>query len=389
MTALLISVAVQINTNTLSELMRVALKKLYLYPIVFLFCWIPSLITDIYVTAIDVDDTSDISPVLRGFGNVCPVLQGFLVAVVFFSHNRIVRDHWFHALKLYELRRYCSSTNLLAATGARGSGNANEGSGNNYDDDNHKIQVMMRAENESDYIDDETRAAFAFRVSFSSGGSGHPGNDFRPSDMTSTTTTSTMNPISCSRDSTMGSAFVLSSSVNSEPMYVGRQTNQGLLSPEPARGTLSSQPKLSFLHQNLLFNNSRLTASGSSPRIIASNSNQMMSSSPPQHLAASLSSSPPGDDPDALRANTRSIQMSSVSTNSSSTAVSKLRKDHLKYNLGDNEGLDIADTVVEQKEESKEHHDDVDNDEDEDCIQVEYTNTRDTNDFGVKDMDIV
>lgn len=451
MVGLLISVAVQINTNSLSELMRIALKKLYLYPIVFLVCWIPSFVTDIYVTAVESDNTGSVSPILRGFGNVCPVLQGFLVALVFFSHNRIVRDRWFHALKIHELRRYYSSSNLLRQSMKGNNSNQMNGS---YDDDNHKIQVMMRAENESDYIDDETRAAFAFRVSFSSAGSGYNNNnDFRPSDLRSSVTvssTGTLNPIAStnrqyttnnnnqynnSRDSAMSSVLVLSSSVNSEPLYVGKHSSQGLVTPEPARGTLSSQPKLSFLHNN--FWNTRPSAAASSsssslPRVIPSAQGQGqgrgqgslvvdgIDGSRIEHLAASLSSSPPGDDPDTLRANTRSIQMSSVSTNSSSTAASRLRRDHLKYNCGDNEGLDMTVANDDNKYNNTNHstynnnyshavsssekrndnssnngdrgnsvnNDDDDNEDDEDGgIQVEYT--RSTNDLGVQNLDVV
>jgi hypothetical protein len=410
MTGLLVSVAIQMQSNTLSELMRVALKKLYLYPVVFVVCWTPSLIANLYIAGTSSD--SDISPVLRGFANVCPVLQGFLVALVFFTHNKIVRDHWLHALKIYDLFARLSSSSALLPRGAS-HGNNNDSSSNNlpsayYDDSNHKIRVMMAAEKESDYIDDDTRAQFAFRVSFSSNSTSSgrhksspntnnnylSGDDevFRSSEMT----TSTLNPVN-SRDSMNGgNLFVLSSSVNSEPVYVGgrgtignghnssgkssnsnnsnnntnRNTASGL-SPDPtARGTLSAQPKQSFLHNNFLFGSSygsnrpslspharpdnlagSNTSHGSNSGRFTNgtfksgghtNNGSIYSSNSDPFITASLSSSPPGDDPDSLIRGARSIQMSvtsSTSSTSSSNVVNRLRKEQQLAACMENDGV--------------------------------------------------
>lgn len=72
-----------------SNIVSNSLKKLIFYPIVFIICWIPSYICDYkYSQDSSVQESTNIS------GSILPCLQGFLLSIIFFYQNIVVRKKW-------------------------------------------------------------------------------------------------------------------------------------------------------------------------------------------------------------------------------------------------------------------------------------------------------
>ena len=96
MTAFLVDVAVQVNKTTApSNMIKISIRKLSLYPISLILCWVPSLICD-FILASPRPETETVDDFLaNSFGNILPVLQGIFTGLIFFSQNEIVREKWY------------------------------------------------------------------------------------------------------------------------------------------------------------------------------------------------------------------------------------------------------------------------------------------------------
>ena len=94
MTAFLVDVAVQVKKMAApSNMIKISIRKLSLYPISLILCWVPSLICD-FILASPRSETLDVF-LLNSFGNVVSVLQGIFTGLIFFSQNEIVREKWY------------------------------------------------------------------------------------------------------------------------------------------------------------------------------------------------------------------------------------------------------------------------------------------------------
>lgn len=89
MLVLLILVIVHVKEN--QPIIKDALLKTFMYPVVFLICWIPSSIADFLSVA---DNTNDYtSQAVYFLGTDLPILQGFFLCLVFLS-NKVVQEQY-------------------------------------------------------------------------------------------------------------------------------------------------------------------------------------------------------------------------------------------------------------------------------------------------------
>lgn len=93
MVILLLDVACTVQYGgATSDMVTSAVKKLAYYPVIIFVCWIPSAISDFFISG--GDENANNALVINSIGNVFPACQGILAGIVFFTQNPIVRKNW-------------------------------------------------------------------------------------------------------------------------------------------------------------------------------------------------------------------------------------------------------------------------------------------------------
>lgn len=97
MVGFLVAVSLRLRaTPSMPLTVRLSIKKLMLYPLVWMMCWIPNIICTFFQNFVPNNDNVAL---VETFGTVPLSVQPFFMTVIFFTQNRFVRNKWISMIK--------------------------------------------------------------------------------------------------------------------------------------------------------------------------------------------------------------------------------------------------------------------------------------------------